>query len=80
MRNLFPFQYSRGGGSHIDMIYLYVPAFEVLFREIWYTDQGVFIRDEGAQISQLGVFRANYSQKGKFGQNWVLKGIFSDSN
>ena len=39
------------GRSHIDMVYVYVPAFWALFREIWYSDQGVFIRDEGAQIT-----------------------------
>ena len=39
------------GGSHIDMVYVYVPAFWALFRKIWYSDWGVFIRDEGAQIT-----------------------------
>ena len=29
--------------------YMCLP-FGVLFREIWYSDRGVFIRDEGAQI------------------------------
>ena len=33
-----------GGGSHIDMVYVYVPAFWGAF---WYSDRGVFIR--GAQ-------------------------------
>ena len=41
-----------GGGSHIDMVYVYVLLpFGALFREIWYSDRGVFIRDEGAQIT-----------------------------
>ena len=39
------------GGSHTDMVYVYVPAFWAPFHEIWYSDQGVFIRDEGAQIT-----------------------------
>ena len=38
------------GGSRIDMvyvgsIYMCLP-FRALFREIWYSDRGVFIRDE----------------------------------
>ena len=45
------------------MVYVYVPAFRGAFREIWYTDKGFFIRDEGAQIKKLGVFLANYSKK-----------------
>ena len=44
-----------GGGPHINMVYVYVPAFWGTFsRKIWYNDGGgggVFIRDEGAQIS-----------------------------
>ena len=33
-----------------DMVHVYVP-FGALFREIWYSDRGVFIKDEGAQIT-----------------------------
>ena len=44
------------GGSHIDLVYVYVPAYWVLFREIWYNDRWFLIRDEGAQIQKLGVF------------------------
>ena len=44
--------YKMGGGSHIDMVYIYMClSFGALFREIWYSDPGVFIRDEGAQIT-----------------------------
>ena len=52
-----------GGGSHIDMVYVYVPAFRALFREIWYSDRGVFIRDEEPKLHKLGVFWANYCKK-----------------
>ena len=38
-------------------------SFGVLFREIWYSDRWVFIRDEGAQIQKLGIFWANYGKK-----------------
>ena len=38
-------------------------SFGALFSEIWYSDQGVFIRDEGAQLHKLGVFWANYCKK-----------------
>ena len=36
-------------GSHVDMVY--VPVVWSTFRKIWYSDQGVFIRDEGAQMA-----------------------------
>ena len=42
--------------------YMCLP-FGVLFREIWYSDRWVFIRDEEAQIHKLGVFCADYSKK-----------------
>ena len=66
------FRFSLGGLTLTWYTYMCVP-FGVLFRKIWYTDRGVFIRDEIAQISKLGVFWANYSKKHtQFGQNWVL--------
>ena len=37
--------------SHIDMVYAYVPPFGVLFREIWFSDQWVFITDEAVQMT-----------------------------
>ena len=46
----------RGGGGVLTLTwytYMCLPV-GVLFRKIWYSDQGVFIRDEGAQITQIG--------------------------
>ena len=41
-----------GEGSHIDMVYVCMClTFGALFREIWYSGRGFFIRDEGAQIA-----------------------------
>ena len=51
--------------------------FGVLFRQIWYSDQGGFIRDERAQIIKLGVFWANYCKKAP---NLVKIGCFSFKN
>ena len=39
-----------GEGSHIDMVYIYVPAFWGAICKFWYSDPGVFIADEGAQL------------------------------
>ena len=46
--------------------------FGALFREIWYSDRGFFIRDEGVQIIYLGVFGANYCKKQPIWSNWVF--------
>ena len=47
--------------------------FGALFRKIWYSHGGGFIRDEGVQLHKLGVFWANYIVKStQFGQNWVF--------
>ena len=52
---------TRGGGVLTLTWYRYMCLpFGALFREIWQSDQGFFIRDEGAQIHKLGVFYANY--------------------
>ena len=41
-----------GSGSLTVTWYMYyVPAFWALFREIWYIDRGIFIRDEEAHIT-----------------------------
>ena len=46
--------FSSGGGGGVLTLtwytYMCLP-FGALFREIWYSDRGVFIRDEGAQIT-----------------------------
>ena len=52
-----------GGGLTLTWYTYMCLPFGVLFREIWYSDRGVFIRDEGAQIQKLGVFWANYCKK-----------------
>ena len=42
-----------GGGGVLTLtwyMYMCLP-YGALFREIWYSDRGVFIRDEGAQIT-----------------------------
>ena len=41
-----------GGGSHIDMVYVYVPAFGFFFAKFGIAiGGGGFIRDKGAQIT-----------------------------
>ena len=35
----------RRGDPHTDLVYVYVPAFRVLFCKIWYSERWVFIRD-----------------------------------
>ena len=44
-------EYFELGGSHIDLICVYVPAFRCFFVRF-----GKAIRDKGAQIKKLGVF------------------------
>ena len=45
------------GGSHVDVIYAYMPAIrEIFFCKIWCSDPFVFIKDEGSLIQKLGVF------------------------
>ena len=41
---------SVGGGSHMNMVYVYVPAFLGTFLQNLVYKAGVCIRDEGAQI------------------------------
>ena len=55
------------------MVYVYVPVFGVLFREIWYSNWVVFIRDKAAQIIKLGVFWVNYCKKHPI---WSKLGVF----
>ena len=43
-----------GGGSHIDMAYIYVASFWGAFSQNLVSDWWVFIRDEGAQIKKSG--------------------------
>ena len=45
-----------GGVSHIDMVYVYVPAFWGTFSKFGILMGGGVIKDEGAQISKFCVF------------------------
>ena len=56
--------------------YMCLP-FGALFREIWYSDWRVFIRDKEAQLHKLGVFWANYYKKAP---NLAKIGCFSFEN
>ena len=40
-----------GGGTHIDMVYVYVPAFWDAFSQILVYWSGIFITDEGTQFT-----------------------------
>ena len=56
-------------GSHIDLVYVYVPAFWDVFYKIWHSDRWLFIRDGGAQMKKKWVYFEQIIVK--FGQNWV---------
>ena len=66
-----------GGVSHWHGIRMYVPAFGVLIREIWYSYRWVFIRDEEPKLHKLGVFWAN-SCKSRGPLEWQ-KGVSGSS-
>ena len=55
------------GGSHIDMVYVYVPAFGVLFYKIWYSDQERFDHRQRSVI-----IWAHCSKKHPIWANWVF--------
>ena len=58
-----------GGGSDIDMVYVYVPAFWGAFLQIWYsviTDRGFSSETKEPKLHKLGVFWANYCKKHPF--------------
>ena len=67
------------GGSQIDLVYVHsgirtcTCLLGCFFRKVWYSGQWVFIRDEGAQIQELGVFGANYCTKYPI---WAKLGAF----
>ena len=62
-----------GGGVLTLTWYTYMCLpFGALFRKIWYSDQGVFIRDEAAQIQKIGYILGQMFKSTQFGQNWVL--------
>ena len=73
---IFPVSYNieenSGRGSHIDMVYVYVPAFWGAFSRNLVYRLGVFIRDEGAQIQKLVYFEKTIVKSIKFGQNLML--------
>ena len=63
-----------GGGSHIDMVYVYVPAFWALFCEIWYSDRGRGVSSETKEpeFHNWVYFWQIIVKSIQFGQNWVL--------
>ena len=57
-------KYPGGGGVLTLTWYTYMCLpFGALFREIWYSDRGVFISDEGAKITQIRCSLANSYEK-----------------
>ena len=62
------------GGSHIDKVYGYVPAFSGGFSQIWYIDRVVFVTDESAQFCKIGCILENF---GKKAPNFSQIGCFS---
>ena len=63
-----------GGGGVLTLTwytYMCLP-FGALFCEIWYSDRGVFIRDEGAHYINWVYFGQIIVKSTQFDQNWVL--------
>ena len=60
------------GGSHIDMVYVYVPAFlGALFREIWNTDRG-FSSEKKPKFENWVYLEQILVKKHPICPNWVL--------
>ena len=51
------------GSSHMYMVYIYVPAFGLIFCKIWHINRWVFIWDEEVQFHKLGASWANCCKK-----------------
>ena len=68
-----------GGGAVLTLawyMYMCLP-FGALFREIWFSDRGAFIRDEGAQITWFGCILGKLLYKAP---NLVKIGCFTFKN
>ena len=60
------------GRTHIDMVYIYLPAFRVPLCEFGIAISGFSSEMERPKLHKLGVFLEMMMESIKFEQNWVL--------
>ena len=71
---LLSFMVSVPGGSHIDMVYVYVPAFwGTFFAKFGIAMGGFSSETKEPKLHKLGVFWANYCKKHPI---WIKLGAF----